>query len=476
MSTTVDLECLVETHDRPFLVIDRDYKIVCVNQAFERTYHVRREDVLGRTCFEVSHHTNRPCHEQGEDCPYMQVYRTGQTHTCLHTHYDTDGQPHAVRVSISPLRSPDGTLYLGELLQEVGARPDMPAEEQGSSRPVGQGAAFLHMMEQLELAASADAPVLLLGETGTGKELAASYIHRHSERRDRPFLAMDCTVITEPLFESEVFGHERGAFTSSIAAKKGLFELAHRGTLFLDEISEMPLSMQAKLLRVLESGEFRRVGGNNVLRADVRIVCATNRHLWERVKTGQFREDLYYRVACFCIHLPALRERMEDIPLLAENLLARLDNGRARPHRLTPQAVQRLQSYDYPGNIRELRNLLRVAAAHCEDGNITEREIERCLREKHGSGAGDGAAGRPQDRAQASTAPYPVEAQRTRSGNGDGDIRAPEASGRPTLQTVEARHIAELLKRYGGHRRSVADALGISERTLYRKLQRYGLR
>jgi two-component system response regulator AtoC len=476
MKVAVDLECLVETHDRPFLVIDREYRIVSVNQAFERMYHLRREDVLGRTCFEVSHHSDRPCHEQGEDCPYAQVYRTGQLHTCVHTHYDTEGQPHAVRVSVSPLRSPDGTLYLGELAQELGARPDMPAEERHNPRPVGQGAAFLHTMEQLDLAAKADAPVLLLGETGTGKELAATFIHRHSERRDQPFLALDCTVLTEPLFESEVFGHERGAFTSSVAAKKGLFELADRGTLFLDEISEMPLSMQAKLLRVLENGEFRRVGGNSMLRADVRIVCATNRHLWERVKAGQFREDLYYRVACFCIHLPPLRERVEDIPLLAENLLARLDNGRGGPHRLGPDAVRRLQSYDYPGNIRELRNLLRVAAAHCKDGTITEREIERWLRGKHGSRADDGAAGPPGRHPQVSTAAAPVEVEGTRPVNGDGDTRVSEASGRPPLATVEARHIAELLRRYGGHRRSVADALGISERTLYRKLQRYGLR
>jgi two-component system response regulator AtoC len=309
----------------------------------------------------------------------------------------------------------------------------------------------------LKMVAAAHAPVLLQGETGTGKELAASYIHRNSSRSDQPFLTVDCTVLTEPLFEAEVFGHARGAFTGSVGERIGLFEQAHGGTLFLDEVGELPMSQQAKLLRVLETGMYRRVGGRNPRKADVRIVCATNRHLWDRVKEGQFREDLYYRIACLAVRLPPLRERIDDVGLLASALLEPISNTMSRHFSLTPAAVDRLKQYDYPGNVRELRNILFIAATHSRKGEIDVDTVSGVF-ELHA-----------QTRVQPSCHPHTLE---ERSGAGP----SPAAGGgAASLQELEARHIADLLERYAGSRKKTAQAMGISERTLYRKIKQYGL-
>ncbi|MGD8208158.1 MAG: sigma-54 dependent transcriptional regulator [Thiohalocapsa sp.] len=314
---------------------------------------------------------------------------------------------------------------------------------------------------------------LLIGETGTGKELAARFIHRYSARKGLPFVAVDCTVITESLFESEVFGHERGAFTGSVRSKPGLFEVADRGTIFLDEISEISLATQAKLLRVLESGEFRRVGGNDTIEARARIICATNRQLWQSVEQGTFREDLYYRIACFCIRMPALREHIEDVPVIAESLLQRMGRKEHRLYRLDDGAIEQLLRYHYPGNIRELRNILQVAVANlggAHRGVITREAIAQGLRMRdHYS----------------SQAPRPPVEGPPIAGEPIGPIaalraEAPAATGQTPpspagLGAVEAGYIASLLREHAGNRRRVAHAMGISERTLYRKLAKYGL-
>lgn len=329
--------------------------------------------------------------------------------------------------------------------------------------------------------------MLLVGETGTGKEMAASFIHRHSRRRDKPYVALDCTVITETLFESEVFGHEKGAFTGSVGARRGLCEVAEGGNLFLDEIGEASLSTQAKLLRVLETGEFRRVGGNATIKADVRIVCATNRNLWENVVAGRFRQDLCFRIACFCVRIPALRERREDVPVLAESLLQRIGRQEDRRYHLTDDALAFLQHYDYPGNIRELRNILQVAAAHAtpgHSGKITLGAVRAGLQMRSDFESSVSAHKVPWSEPGFSPVPFaqppvigrdkpgfPPAVPGTQAGTSAPEKPLPARS----LQAVEARHIAEWLRSYGGNRRRVADALGVSERTLYRKLKRYHL-
>ncbi|MBN2885142.1 MAG: sigma-54-dependent Fis family transcriptional regulator, partial [Chromatiaceae bacterium] len=294
-------------------------------------------------------------------------------------------------------------------------------------------------------AAATEAAVLLHGETGSGKELAADFIHRHSARARAPLVIVDCTVLSEDLFESELFGHLKGAFTGAHSDKTGLLELADGGTLFLDEIGELPLSQQPKLLRALESGSFRPVGATRARQARVRVVSATHRDLRAMVERGDFRQDLYYRLAVLPIALPPLRERREDIPLLVEHLLAELTPpGRPRP-RLDAQALAKLLAHDFPGNVRELRNLVHLAAALSPSGAIGPESIRLPL-------PGPGA-------------PPPSAVRATPL----------ELDGLSPLEAAEARQILDLMQTHHGNRRAVAGALAISERTLYRKLRRYRL-
>ena len=332
MQIPFDLESLVEIHDQPFAIIDPDQRIVVANRAYAEAFGITRAEAVGRPCHEVLCGRGRtcPCGPQGTTCPFAEVFAGKGTHSARHDDCDAEGRSHQLRIRAYPLHADGGEVYVGELIQRDAARhhPDWTDAEQAESGLVGSAPAFRAALCQLRVAATSDVPVLLQGETGTGKELAAAYIHGRSARRRGPFLTMDCTALTQTLFESEVFGHERGAFTGSVGEKRGLYELADKGTLFLDEIGDMPLPLQAKLLRVLESGEFRRVGGRRTHRSDVRIICATNRQLRD---VPWFRNDLYYRVACMPIRLPSLAERRSDIPTLASALLRRIarSSGRA---------------------------------------------------------------------------------------------------------------------------------------------------
>jgi len=448
----VDLQSLVDSHKEPFVVIDRDYRILAVNQAYERMHGASREQAVGQPCYKISHNNDAPCHESGEDCPHVNLYEVGKQDSCIHVHYDTDHRMCQVRVTAYPLHGADGELYMGELIEEI----SVPEERRlNGRRMVGKTQAFVACMDQLKMVASAQAPVLLQGETGTGKELAANFIHNNSARRDQPFMTVDCTVLTESLFEAEVFGHARGAYTGSVGERIGLYEQADGGTLFLDEVGELPLSQQAKLLRVLESGQYRRVGGRGSRKADVRIVCATNRHLWELVTAGQFREDLYYRIACLAVRLPPLRERLNDISMLAPNLLELISRAMSRSFDVTPDAIEQLKQYHYPGNVRELRNILFIAATHSSQGSIDADTVVEVLR-LH---------------AQTRMQPCPPDIVETISTT----PVAPVADTATSLQDVEAQHISQLLQQHNNNRRKVAEALGISERTLYRKLKKYGL-
>jgi two-component system, NtrC family, response regulator HydG len=239
----------------------------------------------------------------------------------------------------------------------------------GAHGMVGRSQAYNRMLELINRAAPAMTAVLLLGESGTGKELAAHALHSLSPRASKPFVPVDCSGMTETLFESELFGYEKGAFTGANQRKIGLVEAAAGGTLFLDELGDIPLSLQVKLLRLLETGTFRRVGGVETLRADFRLVAATHRGLKDMVEAGSFRRDLFYRISAFPIHLPALRERRDDLPLLIDTLLARLAPERAM--QLGKGVLSSLMAYAFPGNIRELRNILERAVL-LADGNLID--------------------------------------------------------------------------------------------------------
>jgi DNA-binding NtrC family response regulator len=307
---------------------------------------------------------------------------------------------------------------------------------------VGESPALLQLMKLIDAVAPSNATVLIQGESGVGKELVAREVHERSPRHDRNFVALDCCTLTENLFESELFGHERGAFTGAIAQKRGLIEAADGGTLFLDEIGEISAVGQAKLLRVIETRKFRRVGGVKDLEADVRIVAATNRDLARLAREGTFRSDLYYRLSAFVVQVPPLRERREDIAILARHFLAKHDFSRRVQKSLSQGAERMLVGYDWPGNVRELRNVMERA--------IILSGADSMVRSRH--------LGLPQTVERAAT----------------GAVRM-SFEHEPSLEDVKRQYVESLHRKYGGHRSKLAVALGVSERNLYRLLKRYGL-
>lgn len=432
---SVDLQEIIEAHDQPFVVIDEHYRIVAANRRYCESYGVSQEAILNRHCHEVSHHSDKPCHENGEQCPHQALFQNGQSTVVLHTHYHADDEPERTRIRGHAIRDLEGRLYLGEILYPLESSSELECKDM---RMVGHSPAFLACVDNLARVAESEASVLLYGESGVGKELAARFVHDRSPRSGGPFIAINCAAVPENMFENELFGHERGAFTGSTGQKKGLYELADGGTLFLDEISEIPLGLQAKLLRVLETGEFRRVGGTKTLKADVRLVSATNRNLLDWVDQKLFRLDLYYRLAGIDVALPPLRERREDIPALAEVLLSRLSGGGLMRNRLDKEALNALKNYDFPGNVRELRNLLQRAMVRSQDGIIRAEDLGL-------------------------ETPATATAQ-------------PASTGRVSLNDAEKDYIQNLLDKHGGHRRTVAGLLGVTERTLYRKLRQHDLK
>jgi DNA-binding NtrC family response regulator len=305
-------------------------------------------------------------------------------------------------------------------------------------RLVGSSPALHRVVQLLEKVAPTDSTVLVRGASGTGKELVARALHHNSPRSDRPLVTINCAALQETLLESELFGHEKGAFTGATQAKTGLFEVAEGGTLFIDEVAEMAPALQAKLLRVLEDNCFRRVGGTQELRADVRVVAATNKPLEDEIKASRFREDLFYRLNVVAIELPLLRDRRQDIPELIEHFLTSRQVGPSRC-RIEPEAVQALVQYDWPGNVRELANVLERAQILAEDHVITLDDLPDNL----------------------------VDAVPT----------APAFAADPLhLRAVERQHVLNILHQEKGNKVHAARALGISRRALYRLLDKYQIR
>ena len=305
---------------------------------------------------------------------------------------------------------------------------------------VGKSPAILECFRRIELAARTEANILLYGESGVGKELAAQTAHYLSRRAQEPLITVDCTTLPEALFENEFFGHKPGAYTGASGSKPGLFEQARSGTLFLDEVGELPLGAQAKLLRVLETGRFRRLGGNHDVYVDVRIVAATNRNLASMVNEGLFRKDLYYRLSVIDIEIPPLRHRREDIPSLAQFLLQKIGKEWGGSWSLSPEAEERLCEYDYPGNVRELRNILQQAVARAENSAV--------LLAKHIS--------------------FPDTSELSVRGSTVGE------AVKKTQTPGDLRHqqrMQGLLEGKWDNRRELAKRLGVTERTIYRWLK-----
>ena len=306
---------------------------------------------------------------------------------------------------------------------------------------IGESAEFRRLAQLLGRVAPSDSTLLITGETGSGKEMVAKLIHARSHRRARPFVVVECAALQESLLQSELFGHERGAFTGADRAKPGLFEVAHGGTIFLDEIGEVSQSTQVKLLRVLDTSTFRHVGGTAEIRVDVRVLAATNRDLTTLVQQGLFREDLFYRLSTIAVEVPALRERRGDVALLARHFVAVLNERYGTGRRLGERALALLERHDWPGNVRELQHAVEAAMVVCDGEEILPRHLPRAL----------GVAPPSAPAAEAGNAPF------------------------HTLEEVEREHVTRALHAADGHRANAAKMLGISERNLYRKLREYGL-
>ncbi|MFT3718208.1 sigma-54 interaction domain-containing protein [Pseudorhodoferax sp.] len=425
-----ELAAYLEGLPEPHILFDRRYRILAANAAYRARFSPGAS-VLGRTCHDVSHGFAVPCDRAGESCPLARSLTSGQRERVLHLHHTPQGEAY-VDIELVPLRDATGTpAFFVEKMAPLGV-----AQGQASARGlIGRAPAFREMLALIARVGPSQASVLLLGESGSGKELAARAIHEASPRAARPLVVADCASLPETLFESELFGHERGAFTGAQAARPGLVEAASGGTLFLDEVGDIPLPMQVKLLRLLESGTYRRVGSTELRHADLRVVSATHRDLPAMVAGGRFREDLYYRLGGFPIRLPPLRARPGDIPLLAASLLARL--APRRRLQMAPAALAALAAHPFPGNVRELRNVLERAALLTDGDTVTAEVVARAL------AIGAAPAGQP---------------------------AAPAARRGGTAREAQRAALAAALASHAGDRASLARALGISLRTLYRRL------
>ncbi len=331
------------------------------------------------------------------------------------------------------------TLEMINLLtaQTLLKQPALPSRN-GKYEIVTHDTNMLQLMDQAKEIANSRASIFLQGESGTGKELFARFIHKHSDRQDKPFVAINCAALPETLLESELFGHERGAFTGATNRKKGKFELANHGSILLDEISEMDYALQSKLLRVLQEKEIDRVGGTEPIPLDVRIISTTNRHIEDEIAAGRFREDLYYRLNVIPLHLPALRERPTDIPLLVKHFIQKYNRIEAKSVKgLTPEALQSLAQMPWKGNIRELENRIERAVLICKSELIQDQDINAGVSSRQNQAASD---------------PF-----------------IPTGS----LKEMEQRAIYHTLDRTDGNRTHAAEILGISVRTLRNKLNEY---
>jgi two-component system response regulator HydG len=316
-------------------------------------------------------------------------------------------------------------------------------EQYGFEGIIGTSPVMRDVILRLKQIAASNIPVLITGESGTGKELVAQAIHQNSPRVKKPFKPVNCAGLSDNLLESELFGHVRGAFTDAVKDREGVFEYANTGTLFLDEIGDMPLAMQAKLLRVLESGEVVRVGSNDSKHVDVRLISATNRNLQDMVKDHTFREDLYFRIRGMELHLPSLRERREDVPLLAQHYAGRYAEQMGKGAvRMSEDVMDALMRFDWPGNVRQLINVVQNMVIMSESDQIEMRHLPPELRE----------------------------------GSNDADNMAGFSMAGMSLTQLEKHAIREALRIKAGNREAAAKMLGIGERTLYRKLKEYGLK
>ncbi len=427
------------------MVVDAAGTIVAMNPAAEKLTGYRQEELIGRNCH-VLNCTGCEVLQGEQPGPFCSLFDTHSVREkqCLITNKDRRAV-HVVK-NASVLRD-DNDRIIGavemftdqsELIHkqlEVESLRKSCHLEEGFQGIIGTSNAIQRVFDLVESVAPTAAPVMILGESGTGKELVARAVHDISPRRNEPFIKVNCAALNESLLESELFGHEKGAFTGAERLRIGRFEAAHGGTIFLDEIGDIPLSTQVKLLRVLEEREIERVGNHQPIRVDVRIVTATNKNLEELIREGTFREDLFFRISVFPLSIPALRDRREDIPLLVESFLEQhASKTRKIIEGVHPKAMEKLLAYHWPGNVRELKNAIEYACVLCTDRDLKARHL-----------------------------PPKILSE----GNGPGD---PERSGE---QESERAAFLNVLRQCGGNQSEAARRLGVSRVTVWKRIKKF---
>ncbi len=422
------IQSLINAIEKPAIFIDHNYVIKATNQAYAEHYKSEVKVGVSR-CYQISHQVEHPCDQHGEDCPLLHCKSSGKSHRVLHIHKNGDNKEYC-DILMKPIVNDDGiTVGFLEILDKV----SYASHRSENDKLIGASPAFRKMIAMINRCAKSDISVLLHGDTGTGKELVANAIHQASERKDQPFIVVECTGLSEALFESELFGHEKGAFTGANTHKKGLIDLVKGGTLFLDEVGDIPLSLQVKLLRLLETGTYRSVGGMVTKQANFRLICASHKNLTDMVSQGNFRHDLYYRLAAFPIHLPSLAQRQKDIPLLAKHYLAIYSNNEKS---FSASALSSLMLYPFPGNIRELKNIINRAVLMGDDNIINVESL-----------------GLPNFNT------------------------VQQNSEELTLVQLEQAYLQQIcLNNKHKTAQEIAELLGISKRTFYRKLKQFNIR
>jgi PAS domain S-box-containing protein len=436
------LQAIFNSRMEGTFTIDKEWIITSFNVSAERITGYSSREAVGKHCWEIfqSKVCRNGCHME---CT-MQEQQSMMNHELLIIH--KDGRRVPIRVNSAPMFDASGDHIGGvETFQNITEIKNLTShleERYQFENIIGRSKSMQKIYGLIENVCHTDSTVLITGESGTGKELVARAIHLNGERKLGPFVAVNCSAFVETLLESELFGHEKGAFTGAIRSKPGRFELAHKGTLFLDEIGDLSPAVQVKLLRVLETRQFERVGGTKPIQVDVRIIAATNKNMKEEVESGRFREDLYYRLNVINIHLPPLRERMEDLSLLVEHFLEKFRQKFQKQIKgIAPAAFRLLQKYHWPGNIRSLENALEHAFVLCHETIIQSECLPERLWEDFDKN----------------------------------EISSETAAGDDSVKQAEKLHLQNILDKFDGHRGKAAEALGIDKSTLWRKMKKYGL-
>lgn len=431
-------EIILESISEGVFTVDHNWRIMTFNRAAEEITGTPRQAAIGRYCWEVFR--SNMC--EGA-CALKRTMKEGKSFVSSTTYIINSRQQRVpITVSASPLKNEEGEILGGvETFRDHSLVEELRRELSGSfavGDMVSRSKAMKTIFNILPQVAGSDSTVLIEGDTGTGKELMASALHSLSWRKDEPFVAINCGALPDTLLESELFGYKAGAFTNADKDKPGLFQAAGKGTILLDEIGDTSAAFQVRLLRVLEEKEFQPLGGVEKIKTDTRIIAATNRDLGAMVERGEFRRDLFYRINIIRLHLPPLRERMEDIPLLVERFIKKMNHLRGRAvSEVGKEAMALLLAHDYPGNIRELENIIEHAFVLCHEGEIGVDHLPAYLHRRT------------------------VEL-------------SPEVSSMATsIRTTEEEVIAEALRQHGYNRLAAAEALGIHKSTLFRKLKKY---